>query len=144
MTNENDVSIKIGGSANKSELEGGKIYSDSGAKETKNNASMSIEGDATDIKAKGGMIIAKASEIDMAELKEEIQSFLKQLAQSPITRKESVATEALKEEIKTKPKLKQRLLNAFKVATTEALKEIFDHPLVNISVETVKAFIEAS
>lgn len=144
MINENDVSFTIGGSANKSELKGGKIYSDSGAKETKNNASMSIRGDAIDIKAEGGMIIAKASEIDMAELKEEIQSFLEQLAQSPITRNESVATEAMKEEIKTKPKLKQRLLNAFKVGTTEAVKEIFNHPLVNVSVETVKAFIEAN
>jgi len=144
MTNENDVSLNLGGSANKSELKGGKIYSDSGAKETKNKASMSITGDLIDSKAEGGMIIAKASEIDMAELKEEIQSFLKQLAQSPITRNESVATEAMKEEIKTKPKLKQRLLNALKVGSTETLKEIFNHPLVNISVETVKAFLEAN
>lgn len=144
MTNENDVSLNLGGSANKSELKGGKIYSDSGAKETKNKASMSITGDLIDSKAEGGMIIAKASEIDMAELKEEIQSFLKQLAKSPITRNESVATEAMKEEIKTKPKLKQRLLNALKVGSTETLKEIFNHPLVNISVETVKAFIEGN
>jgi hypothetical protein len=144
MINENDASVKIGGSASKSELKGGNIYSDSGAKETKNNASVSIERDATDTKAEGGTIIAKASEIDMAELKKEIQSFLEQLAQSPITRIEAVATEAMKEEIKTKPTLKERLINALKVGTTEALKEIFDHPLVNISVETIKAFLEAN
>lgn len=143
MTNENDVSIKIGGSANKSELEGGKIYSDSGAKETKNNASMSIEGDATDIKAEGGMIIAKASERDIAQLKEEIKPFLEQLAGFSITQNEA-ATKAIQETIQKQPTLKQRLLNASKAGGTEALKTIFNHPVVNISVETVKGFLEGN
>lgn len=148
MINENDASVKIGGSVNKSEVEGGKIHAVLGTKETKNNASLSIEKDITDdSKIKGGTI--KVSEpIDLAqlkaELKAEIQPFLEQLAQSAITQNESVATEAIKQEIKTQPTLKQRLLNALKVGSTETLKEIFDHPLVNISVETVKAFIEAN
>ena len=143
MTNENDVSIKIGGSANKSELKGGKIYSDSGAKETKNNASMSIEGDATDIKAEGGMIIAKASEIDIDQLKAEIQPFLEQLAGFSITQNEA-ATKAIKETIQKQPTLKQRLLNASKAGGTEALKTIFNHPIVHISVETFKGFLEGN
>jgi len=148
MINENDASVKIGGSVNKSEVEGGKIDALLGTKETKNNASLSIEKDITDdSKIKGGTI--KVSEpIDLAqlkaELKAEIQPFLEQLAQSPITQNESVATEAIKQEIKTQPTLKQRLLNALKVGSTETLKEIFNHPLVNISVETVKAFLEAN
>jgi hypothetical protein len=148
MINENDASVKIGGSVNKSEVEGGKIDALLGTKETKNNASLSIEKDITDdSRIKGGTI--KVSErIDIAqlkaELKAEIQPFLEQLAQSPITQNESVATEAIKQEIKTKPTLKQRLLNALKVGSTETLKEIFNHPLVNISVETVKAFLEAN
>jgi hypothetical protein len=148
MINENDASVKIGGSVNKSEVEGGKIDAAIGTKETKNNASLYIEKDVTDdSKIKGGTI--KVSEpIDIAqliaELKAEFKPFLEKLAESPITQNEAVATEAIKQEIKTTTTLKQRLLNALKVGSTEALKEIFNHPFVNISVETVKAFIEAN
>jgi hypothetical protein len=143
MINENDASINIGGSSNKSELKGGKIYSDSGAKETKNNVSISIKGDATDTEAEAGTIIAKASEIDIAQLKAEIQPFLEQLAAFSITQNEA-ATKAIKETIQKQPTLKQRLLNASKAGGSEALKTIFNHPIVAISVETVKGFLEGN
>ncbi|BAY42731.1 hypothetical protein SAMD00079811_03090 [Scytonema sp. HK-05] len=77
------------------------------------------------------------------DLKAEIRKTLDELAKNPITQKEAVATEAIKEEIKANPTLKQRLLNALKEGGTEALKVIFEHPVVSISIETIKGFLEA-
>jgi hypothetical protein len=77
------------------------------------------------------------------DLKAEIRKTLDELAKNPITQKEAVATEAIKEEIKANPTLKERLINALKGGGTEALKAIFDHPVVSISIETIKGFLEA-
>ncbi|MBD2776795.1 hypothetical protein [Iningainema tapete] len=148
MANENDASVRIGGSTNKSKVRGGKIDTVLGTESTKNNVSVSIDKDVTDSSEVEAGTIKISESIDIAklkaELRAEIQPFVEQLAQSAITRNEAVATEAIKEEIKTNPTLKQRLLSALKAGGTEALKAIFNHPVVSVSVETVKGFLEAS
>lgn len=88
---------------------------------------------------------------NLAESAAEIQRLLEQLAQSnPIIVTEpdqTVAFETLHQELKRNPTLKFRLLNALKGGGTEALKialeAVFKNPLVAISVETMKGWIEA-
>ena len=41
------------------------------------------------------------------------------------------------------PTLKQRLISALKAGAVEALKAIFNHPIINIPIETIKGWIEA-
>jgi hypothetical protein len=73
----------------------------------------------------------------------EIQQIIDELAKSPTSpNDDTVATEAIKEKIKANPTLKQRLISALKQGGTEALKAIFDHPIVHISVEAIKGFLE--
>ncbi|MBH8567215.1 hypothetical protein I8748_34560 [Nostoc sp. CENA67] len=148
MANENDASVNIGGSVNKSKVRGGKIDTVLGTEPTKNNVSVSIDKDVTDSSKIEAGTIKVSESIDIAklkaELRAEIQPFVEQLAESAITRNEAVATEAIKEEIKANLTLKQRLLRALKAGGIETLKAIFNHPVVSISVETIKGFIEAS
>jgi predicted transcriptional regulator len=101
--------------------------------------SPNIQGDRNSI----GNITNSDSNNTSIDLKAEIRKTLDELAKNPITRKEAVATEAIKEEIKANPILKERLLNALKAGGTEALKAIFNHPVVSISIETIKGFLEA-
>lgn len=72
----------------------------------------------------------------------EIQQLLNQIAQNP-TVPESVVAEAIHREIKENPTLKQRLRSALKAGGIEALKAIFNHPLVSVPIETIKGWIEA-
>lgn len=138
MTYNNDASIKIGGSVSKSEVAGGEIRTEQSTSSTENKVAIEIGKDVTDsAKVIGGKIYVSS------DLRAEIQQTLNQLAQSPITSKEAVATEAIKEQIKSSPNLKQRLLNALKEGGTEALKAVFNHPVVSISIETIKGFLEA-
>lgn len=148
MANENDASVIVGGSVNNSKVRGGKIDTIADTESTKNNVSVSINKDVTESSEVEAGTIKVSESIDIAklkvELREEIQPFVEQLAQSAITRNEAVATEAIKEKIKANPTLKQRLLNALKAGGIEALKAIFNHPVVSVSVETVKGFLEAN
>ncbi len=54
-----------------------------------------------------------------------------------------VVAEAIQQEIKRNPTFKQRLRSALKAGGIEALKAIFNHPLINIPIETIKGWIEA-
>ncbi|MEZ2228023.1 HEAT repeat domain-containing protein [Microcoleus sp.] len=72
----------------------------------------------------------------------EIQQLLNQIAQNP-TVPESVVAEAIHNKIKENPTLKQRLRSALKAGGIEALKAIFNHPLVSVPIETIKGWIEA-
>ncbi|WP_341732933.1 HEAT repeat domain-containing protein [Microcoleus sp. EPA2] len=72
----------------------------------------------------------------------EIQQLLNQIAQNP-TVPESVVAEAIHHEIKENLTLKQRLRSALKAGGIEALKAIFNHPLVSVPIETIKGWIEA-
>lgn len=148
MTNTNDGSIIIRGNLNKSKLKGAYIENINSTESTENNASIIIEKDATDGSEIEGATIKNFVSIDIAKLKEELKSefqpILEQLAQSDITRNEAVATEVIKQEIKKKPELKQRLLSGLKAGGIETLKAVFKNPVVAISVETIKGFLEAS
>ncbi|KST65545.1 hypothetical protein [Mastigocoleus testarum] len=148
MANENDASLKIGGNVNHSKVRSGKIKTVQGKDTAKNNASVSIDKDVTDSSEIEGGQIEISQSIDIAklkaELRKEIQPFIEKLAESSITRSEAVATEAIKEEIKSKPTLKKRFLSALEAGGTEILKEIFKHPVITISIETVKGFLKSS
>jgi tRNA G26 N,N-dimethylase Trm1 len=84
-----------------------------------------------------------APEQDLSEAATEIQQLLNQLAQDYPTISEAIIVNSLKSEIKHNPTLKARLINALKSGGIEALKAIFNHPLVNVPIETIKGFLEA-
>lgn len=98
---------------------------------------------------------AKLSEVDGAKLKlsapetdelralrQDFQNLLDYLGQNDVTKSSDVATPAIKKELEKKPALRQKLFKAFKAGGIEALKVIFDHPVVLISTEAIKAFLE--
>ncbi|MGD1909815.1 MAG: hypothetical protein ACFB2X_02795 [Rivularia sp. (in: cyanobacteria)] len=148
MTNQNNASLNIGGSVNNSKAKSGHIETVNGTESTENNVSITISKDVTDGSEIEVGTIKISESIDIAKLKDELksefQSILDELAQNKITRNEAVATEAVKEEIKKKPELKQRLLSGLKAGGIETLKAVFKHPVVAISVETIKGFLEVS
>ena len=92
-----------------------------------------------------------AQKQNLAEAAKEIQQLLEQLAQTNPTIVESPQEETvlknIEREIKNNPTIKAKLLSAVKSGGTEALtlalEAVFKNPLVSISVETVKGFIEA-
>lgn len=140
MASKNDGSINIRGRVDNSTVKGSEIeiYTPQPGIDTENNVSITVEKDVTNsAKIEGGKIYISA------DLRAEVQQFLEKLAQSPITQNEAVATEAMKQEINKKPTLKQRFISALEAGGIEALKAIFNHPAVNIPVETVKGFLEA-
>ncbi|NET55276.1 MAG: hypothetical protein F6K47_03500 [Symploca sp. SIO2E6] len=87
------------------------------------------------------------SQSNLAEAAAEIQQLLTQLEQTQLNTTESekqvVVAEVIEQAIKENPTLKQRLRGAFKAGGVEALKVIFNHPLISIPVETIKGWIEA-
>ena len=80
---------------------------------------------------------------NLAQAAAEIQQLLKQLEQSYPTNtpleKQVVVTEALKQ-IESNPTLKARVIGALKAGGTEALKELVDHPLINILLATLEGW----
>ncbi|RCJ41910.1 hypothetical protein A6769_38620 [Nostoc punctiforme NIES-2108] len=80
---------------------------------------------------------------NLAEAAAEIQQLLNQLGQSYPTstplEKQIAMTEALKQ-INGNSTLKARVLGALKAGETEALKELVDHPLVNILLATLEGW----
>ncbi|MCC5632522.1 pentapeptide repeat-containing protein [Nostoc sphaeroides CHAB 2801] len=83
---------------------------------------------------------------NLAEAAAEIQQLLNQLGQSYPTNtpleKQIAVTEALKQ-IDSNPTLKARVIGALKAGGTEALKELVDHPLVNILLATLEGWQDA-
>lgn len=90
-----------------------------------------------------GNQIVNVSEQNLVDAAVEIRNLLNQLAQSYPSVTEEITVETLKEEIKRNPTLKARLINAFKSGGVEALKTIFNHPLVSVPIEIIKGFLEA-
>ncbi|WP_335064988.1 pentapeptide repeat-containing protein [Nostoc sp.] len=80
---------------------------------------------------------------NLAEAAAEIQQVLNQLSQTYPTNtpleKQIAITEALKQ-IDSNPTLKARVIGALKAGGTEALKELVDHPLVNILLATLEGW----
>jgi regulator of extracellular matrix RemA (YlzA/DUF370 family) len=91
--------------------------------------------------------IDSTPEKNLAEAAAEIQQLLEQLYRSnPTTskpEKQVIATDIIEQTIKQNPTLKERLRSALKAGGVEALKAIFNHPLINIPIETIKGWIEA-
>ena len=83
---------------------------------------------------------------NLAEAAAEIQQLLNQLGRTyPINtplEKQIAVTEALKQ-IDSNPTLKTRVIGALKAGGTEALKELVDHPLVNILLATLEGWQDA-
>lgn len=80
---------------------------------------------------------------NLTEAAAEIQQLLNQLARTNLTTNEAAVAEVIQQEIKRNPTLKARLRSALKAGGIEALKAIFNHPLVSIPIETIKGWIEA-
>lgn len=82
---------------------------------------------------------------NLVEAAKEIQELLQQLEQSYPTNtpleKQMVVTEALKE-IESNETLKARVIGALKAGGTEALKELVDHPLINILLAALEGWQE--
>ncbi|MEG3955930.1 PD-(D/E)XK nuclease domain-containing protein [Microcoleus sp. herbarium2] len=83
---------------------------------------------------------------NLAEAAAEIQQLLQQLEQNyPTTtplQKQVVVTEALKH-IESNPTFKARVIGALKAGGTEALKELVDHPLINILIASLEGWQDA-
>ena len=83
---------------------------------------------------------------NLAEAAQEIQDLLNQLSKtySPPNPKNNlkIATATL-EKIEKNPTLKSRVINALKVGGTEAIKELLDHPAVNILMASIEGFTSA-
>ncbi|MCW9683227.1 hypothetical protein FJR41_020935, partial [Dolichospermum planctonicum UHCC 0167] len=80
---------------------------------------------------------------NLADAAAEIQQLLNQLSKTNPTATNQEITNTIEQEIKSNPKLKDRLIAALKAGGVEALKTIFNHPVFTISAETIKGFIEA-
>jgi len=80
---------------------------------------------------------------NLADAAAEIQQLLNQLALITPTLTQAAVAEVIQHEIKDNPTLKQRLRSALKAGGIEALKAIFNHPLVSVPIETIKGWIEA-
>jgi uncharacterized protein YjbI with pentapeptide repeats len=81
----------------------------------------------------------------LVEAAAEIQALLRQLEQSyptstPLER-QAVVTEAIRR-IESNPTLKMRVIGALKKAGTEGIKELVDHPLINIFLAAVEGWQE--
>jgi hypothetical protein len=88
----------------------------------------------------GGQFIDASSQQNLTEAAQDIQALLNQLSATyPTTtsaQQIAVATKAV-EEIEKNPALKQRVIAALKAGGTEALKELVDHPAVNILLAAI-------
>ena len=92
-----------------------------------------------------------APEQNLVDAAKDIQDLLVFLQQTNPTiteaEKQAAIIKKVEQQIKQNPTLRDRLLNALKQGGIEALKQALDavykNPVVSISVETVKGFLEA-
>jgi hypothetical protein len=91
----------------------------------------------------GGQFVDASSQQNLAEAAQEIQQLLDQLSTTypttTSTDRMMVAAKAV-EEIEKNPALKQRVIGAIKAGGVEALKELVDHPAVNILLATIEGW----
>lgn len=103
------------------------------------NAAGEVKGDQKTIQHN----YAPEQKQNLAEAAAEIQQLLRQLEETyPTTtprEKQIVVAEAI-ERIKSNPTLKARVVGALKAGGTEALKELVDHPLINILVAALEGW----
>ncbi|BAY41483.1 hypothetical protein NIES2111_58790 (plasmid) [Nostoc sp. NIES-2111] len=83
---------------------------------------------------------------NLAQAAAEIEQLLNQLSQTYPTattsEKMTVVAKAV-DEIESNPTLKARVIGALKAGGTEALKELIDHPLINILLASIDGWQEA-
>ncbi|GJD22601.1 hypothetical protein RIVM261_075570 [Rivularia sp. IAM M-261] len=112
---------------------------------TANAGDTTVQGDAIGIQNN------YTREKSLADAAKEIQDLLAQLqsTNSTITeaQKQAAVVKRVEQHIKQNPTIRNRLWSAFKAGGIEALKQtldaIYENPVVSISVETVKGFLEA-
>ncbi|NET56925.1 MAG: hypothetical protein F6K47_12400 [Symploca sp. SIO2E6] len=82
-----------------------------------------------------------ASDKNLADAAKEIQQLLTELEQTyptnTVSEREKVVQKAI-QKIENDPTLQQRLVAALQAGTVETFKQIVNHPLIHIFVETVK------
>jgi hypothetical protein len=142
MSDHINAKVKVG-KADRSKVLGSEIESD---KQSLGTVDAGVEvTEAEDSEIKGAKLrLIHSDEDELTSLRQDFQLLLEYLSQNDVTRSSDVATPAIKKELEKKPKLKQRLINAVKAGGVETLKVIFEHPLVSISTEAIKAFLEDS
>jgi uncharacterized protein YjbI with pentapeptide repeats len=106
-----------------------------------------VDADTVNAKQIGGDIHNYAPEQrrNLAEAAAEIQQLLQQLEQTYPTStplEKQVAVTAAIERIENNPTLKARVIAALKASGTEALKELVDHPLINIFLAAIEGWQE--
>lgn len=88
-------------------------------------------------------IYTSEQERTLAEAAQEIQELLEQLSktnESPETTTNlSIASKTI-EEIERDPVLKQRIMKALKWGGSEALKELIDHPAINVLLAAIEGW----
>lgn len=87
------------------------------------------------------------TEQDLTRAATEIQQLLEQLSQASQADKEAAVVRKVEKQIQVNPTLKDRLKTALKNGGIEALKQVLDsiynNPIISVSVETIKGFLEA-
>lgn len=73
-----------------------------------------------------------------------IQQVLNRIAQENLANPyhSDAIDQIIQDEIKQNPDLKTRLVSAFKAGGIEALKAIFNHPVVTVPIEMIMGFLE--
>ncbi|MFN6515013.1 MAG: hypothetical protein RMY29_010985 [Nostoc sp. CreGUA01] len=90
-------------------------------------------------------------DVNLAKAAKEIQDLLVQLDRTYPTKtkeeKQTAIVQTVEQHIRRNPTLRNRLWNALKAGGVEALKQtldkIYENPVVSISVEAIKGFLEA-
>ena len=87
------------------------------------------------------------TEQNLTKAATEIQQLLEQLSQASQADKEAAVVKKVETQIQVNSTLKDRLKTAFKHGGIEALKQVLDsiynNPIISVSVETIKGFLEA-
>jgi hypothetical protein len=87
------------------------------------------------------------TEQDLTRAATEIQQLLKQLSQASQADKEAAVVKKVANQIQVNPPLKERLKAALNNGGIEALKQVLDsiynNPIISVSVEAIKGFLEA-
>lgn len=79
--------------------------------------------------------------IDLTAVNVQVQRILNEIAQTNTTDSTAIA-QIVKERVEQNPDLKARLLGALKAGGIEAVKAIFNHPVVSIPIEMIIGFLE--
>lgn len=91
-------------------------------------------------------VINEAEKQNLADAAAEIQALLEQLSETyPTTtsREKNLVVGEVVDQIESNPTLKSKVINAFKAGSTEAFKEVVNHPLVNILVATIEGWLDS-